>query len=263
MQKPTKFMIKFASVLLVLGIVIFVVGMIKTGWDFKKLSTVKYVTNTYEIQEDFSNISIKTTTADILFVPSDTNKCEVVCHETITELHSVSVENDTLTIDAVNTKKWYDYIGIIILDTPKITVYLPKEYYALVKVNLTTGDVSLSNLVLDELKVTTTTGDTSLSDISCKALSSTGSTGKITLNNVVAEELLSVKRSTGNITLNACDGGEIILNTTTGNIKGTLLSEKIFKAKSTTGSVSVPDTHTGGNCNISVTTGNIKIKIAE
>ena len=36
-------------------------------WDFKKLSTVKYETNTYDIDNSFNNISIKTDTSDIIF----------------------------------------------------------------------------------------------------------------------------------------------------------------------------------------------------
>lgn len=282
MKGPSKFMIIFASILIFIGIAIFAVGMASINWDFNKLGTVKYVTNTHEVQEDFTNISIKTTTADILFAPSDTGKCEVVCKEAIKELHSVSVENGTLIIKVNNTKKWYDYIGIMVSGSPEITVYLPKDTYSLLSINLSTGDVSVSNLTLDELKLTATTGDLSLSNISvkelnqsistgttnltnitCKNLVSTGTTGKINLTNVRTTGLLSVKRSTGNINLDACDGGDIKLKTTTGSVKGTLLSEKIFKAHSTTGSVSVPDTHTGGICDISVTTGSIKLQIAE
>lgn len=263
MKKITKFMIISASVLLFAGIFIFALGMTRIGWDFTKLSTEKYETNTYEIRGDVTHIIIKATAADILFVPSNTDKCMVSCHETITERHSISMENGVLAIEAVNTKKWYDYIGITAFDSPKITLYLPKDYYTLVKINLSTGDISLSNLKIHSLSLSTKTGDTTLSNITCNGLASIGSTGNITLNNVVANTIFSIQRSTGDITLNACDGDDISLNTTTGDIKGTILSEKNFRAKATTGSVSVPDTNTGGNCTIHATTGDIKIKIAE
>lgn len=282
MKGLTKFMIIFASILIFIGISFFAIGMVSLNWNFDKLSTAKYVTNTHDIHGDFSNISLKTTTADILFAPSDTGICKVVCKEKAKKPHSVSIENNTLTIKENNNKKWYDNIGIMISDHPEITVYLPKDTYSLLNISLTTGDVSLSDLTLDELTLSTTTGDISLSNIStlelnqsvstgttnltgitCRNLVSTGTTGKINLTNVRTTGLLSVKRSTGNIHLDSCDGSDIKLKTTTGSVKGTLLSEKIFKAHSTTGSVSVPDTHTGGICDISVTTGAIKIEIAK
>jgi len=42
---------------------------------------------------------------------------------------------------------------------------------------------------------------------------------------------------------------------------GTILSDKIFIASSDTGNVFVPDTTSGGKCKITVSTGNINIKI--
>jgi hypothetical protein len=42
-----------------------------------------------------------------------------------------------------------------------------------------------------------------------------------------------------------------------------LLSDKVFVTKATTGDISVPNTTTGGKCEIKVTTGDIKIEIAK
>ena len=55
------------------------------------------------------------------------------------------------------------------------------------------------------------------------------------------------------------DADNIYVILSTGNVKGTLLSSKIFNVTSKTGIVEVPETYTGGICKIKVSTGNIKI----
>jgi hypothetical protein len=47
----------------------------------------------------------------------------------------------------------------------------------------------------------------------------------------------------------------------TGDIRGSLLSEKIFITKTTTGSVRVPSTASGGTCELITGTGDITVTI--
>ena len=64
------------------------------------------------------------------------------------------------------------------------------------------------------------------------------------------------------MTLSDCDASEIFVKTDTGDVRGTLLSEKVFIIKTSAGDVSVPETVTGGKCEISTDTGDIKIGIS-
>ena len=68
------------AVIAVIGI-LFVMGMNGKKWDFAKLSTNKYETNTYQISEDFNHISMELKTADVFFEPSTDGMCKVVCYE--------------------------------------------------------------------------------------------------------------------------------------------------------------------------------------
>ena len=81
------------------------------------------------------------------------------------------------------------------------------------------------------------------------------------MSNVVAEELLSLDVHTGSISFDGCDAAEIRMTTSTGDVKGSLLSGKIFTVKTETGSIDVPDSTGGGSCKVTTTTGSIKIKI--
>ena len=321
MSKSVKIWLIIAASLILIGAIIFTGVMTVLKWDFTKLSTEKYQTNTHEITDSFKNISIETDTADIDFVMSENDKISVVCKEQENYKHNVCVLDETLQIKLEDKRQWYEHIGINFLNT-KITVYLPQGEYgdlnvknstgdikiakdfsfksidikgstghvtsqALakndIKIKLSTGDIKIENITaksLDlavstgkinandvkcegDIKIKVSTGKARLKNAECKNLVSEGSTGDFALENVNCSEKLSAKRTTGDVTLNLCDANEIFIKTDTGDVTGTLLSDKIFIVSTDTGKVDVPKSTTGGKCEITTDTGDIKIKISK
>ena len=98
-------------------------------------------------------------------------------------------------------------------------------------------------------------------NVTAKHLTSSGSTGEVNFNNVKIDEKLSVNRSTGDILFTDSDAGEIFIKTDTGDVRGSLISNKIFITSTDTGSVSVPKTTSGGKCEIITDTGDIKLSV--
>lgn len=319
MSKKTKIWLIIATCLVLVGCIVLGGVMAMLKWDFKKLSTTKFMTNEHKISENFSNISMDTDTAKITFALSNDGLCKVECFEDIKAKHSVTVEDDTLIIKLVGEKAWYDHIGIN-FHSPQITVYLPETEYGalnitedtgdieipqnfkfqsvdltlstgdvrflasasgLVKIKTSTGHICLENISAEMLDLHTTTGNisvsnancagdvsatvstgkTSLANITCKNLTSIGNTGDITLKNVIASEQFSIKRSTGDVKLDGCDAAEIRIETDTGDVKGTLLTDKVFMAQTDTGRIDVPKTVTGGKCEVTTDTGDIKFTV--
>lgn len=322
MRTTTKVWLVIATSLVLIGGILFAGVMSTLGWDFIELSTVKYKTNTYEINKAFDSVSINTDTADIVFAFSDNGVCKVECHEEENAKHSVTVEDGTLTVALIDERSVYDFIGYIGLNfgSPKITVYLPKAEYSslLVKedtgdieipkafifkdvdISLSTGDVDFCASASEVVKIKTTTGDirvgnisagaldlsvstgkvtasgvscegditvgvstgkVNLADIACKSVISSGNTGDIYLNNAIATEKFSIERSTGDVKFYSCDAAEIYVKTDTGDVNGTLLSDKVFIAETGTGSIHVPNSITGGKCEIATNTGDINIGV--
>ena len=320
MGKTAKIAFTVGAVLLLVGFVIFGGVMSIMSWDFSKLSTNKYEENSYVITEEFKSVSVDGEVADIEFIPADDGNYSVKCYEQSNMKHSVSVKDGVLVIETIDTRKWYNYIGINV-GTPKITVHIPKGEYGALSVkastgsvevardfvfssidisvttgsvksyasasgemkiktstgyiriedvnvgsldlSVTTGKVNVKNLTsLGNVSVNVTTGDAELTDVRCKNLSSSGSTGDLELGNVIAEERFSIKRSTGDVEFERCDAGEIKIETSTGDVEGTLLSEKIFIANTDTGDKEIPNTASGGRCEITTDTGDIEIRIA-
>ena len=150
-----------------------------------------------------------------------------------------------------------------------------------IKIKTTTGDIGIDSIFAGELdlsvgtgtvtaldvscagevSVNVSTGKAYLTDFKCKSIISDGNTGDIYLDNVIAEEKLSIKRSTGDIRFNGSDAAEILVETDTGNVTGTFLTDKVFIAQTDTGRVDVPKTTSGGRCEIITDTGNIKISV--
>jgi len=126
-----------------------------------------------------------------------------------------------------------------------------------------TGKITVSNVKCDgDITVVVSTGKVNLKDVTCKNLTSRGSTGDITLKYVIAAEKLSVLRDTGDVKFDQSDAAEIFVETDTGDIKGSLVTDKVFITKTATGSISVPKTVTGGRCELTTDTGDIKITVS-
>ena len=133
-----------------------------------------------------------------------------------------------------------------------------------IDLTVSTGRVTVSDITCErDITISVSTGKAYLSDIACKNLTSTGSTGDISLKNVVSTGKISIERNTGDVTLEASDAIEIFITTDTGDVKGSLLTDKVFITKTDTGRIDVPNSITGGRCEITTDTGNIKISILD
>ena len=93
------------------GLIIFLAVMISNGFDLSLLSTEKYVTNVHEIEQEFNDILIKTSTADIIFEAATDDVGKITCFENENEIHSVFIEDGKLTIELNDERKWYEQIG--------------------------------------------------------------------------------------------------------------------------------------------------------
>lgn len=300
MVGKTAIWIVTAIAFILIGCVLLGVVMIESGWDFTNLSTVEYETNTHSVTDAYSHISILTDTADIVLVPSEDGSTSVVCYEQTDLNHRVQVQNGTLCVEPLDDRKWYDHIGIH-FGAPSITVYLPAGVYGDLKVvgstsnlqiqsgftfanmdvALTTGDIHMDQITAtsidasvstgyitassvtceEDMTIRVSTGDVALAEVQCRNLITNGNTGDLVLNNTVATENISVTRTTGDVRLDSCDAATVSIVTDTGDVSGSLRTDKVFVVHTDTGRVRVPSTTTGGRCEITTDTGDITIII--
>lgn len=318
MGKKVKTWLIIAVSLIVFGVITFVAIMTGYNWDFTKLSTVTYQTNTHDVTQPFDDIFLQTETADVRFVAAEDNTCKVVCVEQENVRHDVLVADGKLRITIVDEREWHQFVGIN-FNQEKITVYLPESVYNslviltdtgdvhiansftfrsinvdtstgtvnnyaaadTIMIKATTGDVRVENVTADtvtlsvstgkitaknvtcsgDVKMNVSTGKVTAINVHCTNFLSSGSTGDLSLKNVTATEKFTLQRSTGDILFDGCDAEEIYAKTGTGDVKGTLRSVKKFITKTVTGHVNVPNSETGGRCEIITGTGDIRLSV--
>ena len=129
-------------------------------------------------------------------------------------------------------------------------------------ISAVTGNITLQNLSAGSAKLSTTTGNVKTNSVRLRGgVDITTTTGNVKLTDTVAEGGMTVSTTTGNVRFDGCDAAQIDVEATTGNVEGTLLTEKLFRAESVTGKVRVPQSTSGGLCTIRTRTGNIRIAI--
>ena len=147
--------------------------------------------------------------------------------------------------------------------------------------SVSTGDIHIENVTTEgKITLECSSGEVELHGVEAGEIVSKGTTSDILLKNVIVENEINIKRSTGDVTLtstlsgslvietssgdvelNLSDAESIDIKTSTGKVDAILLSDKIFKCSSSSGSIRIPDTHSGGVCKVTTSTGNIHITI--
>lgn len=258
MRKTTKIWLIVAASLVLVGGMIFVGVMTAMKWDFRKLSTAKYETNTYEISEGFDHVSVDTVTSDVTFLLSEDETCRVVCYEETKMKHRVEVSEGKLTVHVEDTRNWYDYMGLFSFDHPMITVYLPQTEYASLSVKMDTGDVEISAemqfdtldilgstgdvfcfaSVTESMNIKTSTGDISVKNVTAGSMELCVSTGKVRVSDVSCTGDVSVRVSTGKAFLTDVSCENLYSKGTTGDLNlRRVVASKAFSVERDTGDV--------------------------
>ncbi len=228
-------------ILCVIGAVIIVKTLFQAGFDAENFNTAEYVMNACDVEEAFTNLSIRGDIENVILVASGDEKCHVIFREEERAPHQARVEKDTLTITVTDDRRWYEKIGFW-TEGPTVTIALPKAEYG-------------------EIKIENNTGDVRITDVKCQNLYLKGNTGDVELTRVIAGEEIKVDLNTGDVSFRECDGDAIYVETVTGDVTGSFLSGKRFETKTSTGDVKVPDSSEGGTCSVKTNTGDVKLEI--
>lgn len=216
---------------------------------FKTLKTKRYV-----ITESFNAVSVTTNAADIVFAPSDSEKCLVTCREQKNVNHSVEVKDGVLAVEVIDSRRWHDRLGIS-FKSPRITVYLPGNKYAFlfvkeevgtvkvpdnfmfgsIDISSQTGDIDLGASAFEKVSVRTGTGEIRVLKTVTKNLELVSSTGGVMADGVTCSEDAVISVSTGKTKLCNIKCRNLISNTKTGDVslKYITANDKISIIKNT------------------------------
>ena len=193
-----------------------------------------------------------------------------------TEFEKLSIETDTGDVN-ISENFVFDNIDIE-SDTGDIKVFAKAEKISVstdtgdifaekldvnsLSVDTDTGNINIYNANIEgKLGVETDTGKIHIADVSADNMSVESDTGDVLLEHTEVLGKLNVISDTGDVHFARSDADTIYVRTSTGDVTGTLLSEKIFTTHTSTGDVRVPNSRSGGACEIKTSTGDIEIEI--
>lgn len=128
-------------------------------------------------------------------------------------------------------------------------------------VKTASGEIELDYVTARELSARSTSGDIDMRNVHADSLKTTTASGEMELQNVTAGVKMNLESTSGDIGLERCDAGELKISSTSGSVYGSLLTGKTFIAHSTSGDIDIPRTDDGGRCEVSTTSGDIKLFI--
>ncbi len=297
MKRSTIIILCIALSLLVMGAAVGVTAVAAGG-----LSAFRNVTSvTHPVEDDFHNITIQATAANIRILPSQDDNVRIVTKQASKITYSVTVQENTLTVKEVDNRAWYDHIGIFMMGQ-QVTLYLPAGAYGNLKLHAISGDVQvlskgytfaaadlrcssgdlgfratvsgnvqaktssgeidLLDTTAQRISVSSTSGDITLSRCTANDILLSASSGEMELVHVTGKNKLQAKTTSGDIDLSCCDGDSIHISTTSGDVEGTLLSHKRFDVDSGSGSIKVPDSdRNAGACFVRTSSGDIHLRV--
>lgn len=271
---------KVAIIVSVVAIIIglFLCGGAAIAMDFKfsNISTENYVTNTYIVEDMFMRVTVEAKEYNVRLHVSEDGQCKVEYTEDEKVSCSVKVDDDTLAIQVIDTREWYEYIS---WSEIKLDIYLPQREYESLFIRSHNGDIAVPNdftfmeadicstsgeinflaAVKNNLYLKTVNGDisvvgtnTNIHNIEVETTSS-----DIAIKSVTLEGALSIKTIRGNIDLNNITCQNVVAESTTGDMEfSDLIAKEMIRTRNYSGDVELWQCD-AGSLDIKTTSGDV------
>ena len=128
----------------------------------------------------------------------------------------------------------------------------------------TSGDITLDAIAVSgAFACKTVSGWQTIRDLTCRGATLNTTSGDVTVSDLIASENIRMEAVSGRLSLARCDADTLWLKTVSGDVTGTLRTEKVFVTHTTSGSVRVPDSTSGGTCEVKTVSGSIHLAVSD
>lgn len=260
MNKTKRILIIISVAAVILGCIIGTCGLAAIDFDFTKLNTVNYSTNIYTFEEDFNNINIYASSANISFKLSNDNKCnvEIIDDEKIS--YNTNVQNNTLNIEYNDDENFHFFYFGINFSSPKITVSLPKRDYEKLNIKSSSGSINIpDNFIFSNADIISTSGDiTYFADTSYDLIAKSTS-GDVSIENIHSQNI-NASSTSGDINIFSSNiSDHLEANSTSGDVFLSDISSFSISAECISGDVMLKNVMTADDINAETTSGDIDI----
>lgn len=237
-MKATKIAIVVSIFLVVIGTITAIAGLFALGFDMTRLSNLAPVTHTYVLDGEIKNISVEAVETSVKILPSEDEKAKVVSRESDKIYHRVNLTEETLSINRIDERKWYEFIGIIVDNDMELEIYLPKRDYENLYINSVSGNIFIpKDFTFEEAEIKTVSGDTEFVAKVKKEFNVETVSGMVNVGNVASNELY-ISSISGRIDLKSIESEHSIgVKTVSGYISMEDISAKKITAESMSGRI--------------------------
>ena len=124
------------------------------------------------------------------------------------------------------------------------------------------GTITLENLtVKGNAELEATSGSIIMDGLTAQKLDAETTSGTIKAINVLLNEDMDLETASGSIRLSSCDAPRIELESSSGSISGTLRTGKLFSARSSSGSIRLPENSGSELCTVTTASGSIDLSV--
>lgn len=273
-----------SAVCILLGLAIAFVGMIMLGFDFAKLYTTKFETETVYITEPFRSVAITTQEHDIRFALSEDDRCKIVYTVAENMYCKTEIKNQTLYVTRTDVRHWYERIGIHYGDFT-LTVYLPEAAYedfdarsASGNIDIPIGDLSEGAYLSTESGDIRFTGDVGIVAKSISgnialcgsgkfvgersSISASTTSGDITVHGMHVWRSACTSVS-GDVLLENCTNEHLTVKNTSGNAEVKNSAIDSLTVTTTSGDTLLTEVVTNKNTTVGTASGNVRLDRAD
>ena len=127
----------------------------------------------------------------------------------------------------------------------------------------TSGSITVNGLRCEQLQTVSTSGDQILFEVTGGSLKASATSGEFELRRVSLSGPAEISATSGDVELDRVDARSFRIETSSGEVTGSVLRPMRFVCKTSSGEIRVPeDDPAGGEFNVSTTSGDIRIEIA-
>jgi len=223
------------------------------------------VDGTHLVNQDFHRIRIDVISADVELIPSEDDKCRVTTLDSDYVEYTVDVVEDTLTVRATDTRKWYERLFTVSLGGRSVKVALPREEYASLDVKTVSGQVNINvrYTFSEDVTLTSASGTVGTAAAVGGHLEMRSTSGALyamgTLNTVTARST-SGKITLGGKTVDGdCTAATAELKTTSGEIRVRTVTLDSLTAHTGSGGIHMESVTVTETADLGTTSGGISL----
>ncbi|QSX06591.1 DUF4097 family beta strand repeat protein [Sedimentibacter sp. zth1] len=252
-------LLTIASLLVIIGIIIFFVGFANADFNIKNISTIKYEEKSYSTNTNIEKINIGDYDMSVDITPSPDDKIHIKYYENKKRKYIISEKNGVLDIQKEKPSIINIFSMSIDFNNTKLSVKIPKNYNGELIVKTSNNSISISDINLGDVSLTTSNGKIHSTNISCSSsLELKSSNASIDVENVKVSGDIICDTSNGKTNLtNVSSLEDIRCETSNGTIYVVDTKCNYINAKSSNGTISLDNFST--NSSIEIRTSNSKV----